>query len=797
MGVRVWGTVRWCGARRCLCAPRPWRRPCGDAQLRCLFYLGLFELPALRLLVPAQLFPRARGLRSAVLHRGGAPRTGSLRDRTWRSMARFFVLRMRSVRAWASVSRTRRSALRPLAPAHTGALKQRRTFVTSPACAATANREPAQQLLDLLHTSEHTAADRVWALYIEAMHDRPQELKDGSVRVPRMLSAAEHREVLQALVPHAAPYTTYLVERARLRALRARAQRDGGASDAPLDLSTPQELAPPAPHVPLSASDARVYLSRVQALLQNMHAEPRAVRLSDYHTALEALAHGGHFPEMKVLLDEMRARCASEPELTPDCDTYNVLFRGLFAHAQREMQALKQAYGYMLNPTPHARQRAQATAGDGDAVKTVQHFAHQTAREATSLIQEMQQRAVRPSTQTLDIAARVLRITGQLPALLALLRTGFGVDVVTPDADRGEPVQPCTPTTQTLNTVLMALGEHATVSNMVSAYESMTQALPTGPADDAADAGAETDPAADAGVVVRPAASHDVRSVPPNAKTFSILLKHACTAADTLFLAAALVPRRRSLLSRMTSSDEPVGFSTQHDLHTEIERRMRGDYMSVARYVLDDCVDRYAAQVALLCRALHVDAPGLDASADEVGAAVYEARCAWKAADGADAPLRAMPLAHVATAEEAARVAFVPPSVGVSLEMVYPVVSLASRRRASTQLVWVRARLDRVLLLRAIEANAARAAAEAHAQTAPALAASLTAHAARVERDLDALQWLRFERIPARLAAVRTFTHARNARRAASRAAREEAAQRRVRRRPGKAATSPTSPAVA
>ncbi|WFC93896.1 hypothetical protein MBRA1_000522 [Malassezia brasiliensis] len=672
---------------------------------------------------------------------------------------------MRSVRAWASVSRARRSALRPLAPVYTRALKLRRTFFTSPAWAAAANREPVQQLLDLLRTSEHTAADRVWALYVEALRERPQELSDGSVRVPRTLSAAEHREVLHALVPHAAPYNTYLLERARLRSLRTRAQRKDGASDVPIDLSTPQELAPPAPRVPLTASDARVYLSRVQALLQNMHAEPGAVRVSDYHTALEALAYGGHFPEMKVLLDEMRARCASEPALTPNSDTYNVLFRGLFVHAQREMQALQRAYGYVLNPTMHGRKRARSTAGDGDAVKAVQHFAQQTAREATSLIQEMQQRAVRPSTHTLDIAARVLRITGQLPALLALLRTGFGVDVVTPDADRGEPVHPCKPTTQTLNTVLMALGEHANVSNMVSAYESMTQALPVG-GDEASAEAADTD----AGALVRRARTSDVRSVPPNAKTFSILLKHACTAADTLFLAAALVPRRRSLLSRMTSLDEPVGFSTQHDLHTEIGRRMRGYYMSVARYVLDDCVDRYAAQVALLCRALQIDAPGLDASADEVGAAVTEARCAWKDMDGVDAPLRAMPLAHVEAAEEAAaaRVTFVPPSVGVSLEMVYPVVSLASRRRASTQLVWMRTRLDRVLLLRAIEANAARAAAAAHAETAPALAASLTAHAARVERDMDALQWLRFERIPARLAAVRTFTHARNTRRAAN-----------------------------
>ncbi|WFD02642.1 hypothetical protein MOBT1_001323 [Malassezia obtusa] len=687
---------------------------------------------------------------------------------------------MRSVRSLAGVCSVRRS-VPPASRAPVTASSVRALSVIAPRAAAI-GRDPARQLIDLLRTSDHTAADRVWALYVEAVQDKPQELDDGSVRVPRTLRAAEHREVLHALVPYSEPYAAYISERARLRELRAQAQHTPLDAAVPVDLSTPQELAPRAPPVPQRASDARVYLSRVQALLGNMRAEPGGVAAADYNHALEVLAHGGHYAEMKVLFDEMTAMRASIPALAPSRPTYDVMLRGLFEHARHETDRLRAAYGHALNPTAHTRRIAQATAAEGQAAKAVQGAAKHAAREATTLIQDMQQHAVRPSTLTLDLAARVLRVTGQLPALLALLRTGFGVDVANPDADRGETTLECVPTTHTLNTVLMALGEHATVANMMTAYETMTQPLP----------GAGAAGAAGAREVAELGAAS--RSVQPNTKTFSVLLKHACSASDTLFLSAALVPARRSLLSRLASTGESIGFATQRDLRDEIRRRERGHYLSVARYLLDECVDRYAAQVATLCTQLRVDAPGLALAEPAAQRAIGAAHRAWRARGEPPGAL-AIAEAHVAPRDGVP--ALVPPGVGVSLDMVYPLVSLASRRRSTTQLRWVRARMSRVLLLKTIEANAAQLVASRVADR-PEFAASLEAHRARTQREIDALHWLLFERLPARQAALAALRRERRERRAAGAASRDRAKRRTRRRREAEAPfVLSSSPAVA
>lgn len=667
-----------------------------------------------------------------------------------------FVPRMRGAGHLARVYGVRRST--PQTPRACAPAVRARAFCVVRAQAARA-QEPAHQLLNLLRTSEHTAADRVWALYLEAIHDRPQELSDGSVRIPRTLSATEHRDVLHALVPYAAPHAAYVHDRARLRSLRTHAQHAPLPAHTPMDLSTPQELAPRAPRVPLQASDARVYLSRAKVLLSNMRVERDGVHIGDYNHALEVLAHHGHFPEMKVLWDELVTLRTTTPTLAPTHETYDVMMRGLFVHAQRHVQELRYAYGHALLPTPHLRRQAQKTAAEGHAAKAVQSAVQSAARDATMLIQDMQVHAVRPSTLTLDLAARVLRITGQLPALLALLRTGFGVDIAMPDANRGDTTPPCVPTTHTLNTVLLALGEHATVPNMVSAYETMTQPLPV--------------PDAEQHAVERYGAVS--RSVQPNTKTFGILLKHACTAPDTLFLAAALVPARRSLLARFAAR-ESVGLSTQHERQEEIRRRDRGDYMSIARYLLDECMDRYAAQLAAMCAQLHVEAPALAFDTQAANAALTEAQKRWRTHTEPDMPVP-LPEAQV-HALEGVRV-FVPPSVGVSLELVYPLVSLASRRRSTAQLRWIRERLNRMVLLKAIEAHAVQCAAHRLTEW-PTIAGSLEAHHARMQREIVALQWLRFERLPARHAALIALHKERNARRMAKRAA--HAAQRRSRR---------------
>ncbi|WFD42363.1 hypothetical protein MPSI1_001005 [Malassezia psittaci] len=635
-------------------------------------------------------------------------------------------------------------------------------FSVHSVCCSGAQREPATLLLDLLRTSKEIEADRVWTLYLEALHDRPEELSGGSVRIPRTLRSAEHRQVLHALVPHTQAYAAYLAKRARLRTLREQAQNDVIHTQYPSDLSSPQESAPRPPDVPMQDSEARVYLSRVQALLSNMRAESSGVCLADYHAALHVLAYGGHWPEMKILLEELMSMRGNEQELTPSLETYDILFRGLFEYAKRETRRLQQAYGYALNPTQHSKHLARTSAQDGEAKKVVQSAAKQTARDVTTLIQDMQMLCIQPKARTLEYAARVLRLTGQLPALLTLIRTGFGVDIANPDADRGETEETCAPTTQTLNTVLMALGEHATVSNMVSAYEAMTRVMP-----------------GHANVTGTDSMRRECTgNVQPNAKSFSVLLKHACTAPDTLFFSAAILPTRRPLLARFTSQD-PVGFVTQKDLDLEIHRRLRGDYFSIARYLLDDCLDRYKSQVALLCEKLNVDAPALDLDASSAHKMLKQAAKNWRKHQ---ASKNLLPyFKHAATAGRPSieeRSVFLPPSVGITLEMVYPMISLASRRRSSAHLGYLQKQLSLAYLLKCIEANAVEHAAKLNAD-ATSLAASLHAHYERLLPSLEALQWLLLDRIPKRIQTIREVRREHAKRRASNAATREQERPRR------------------
>lgn len=606
--------------------------------------------------------------------------------------------------------------------------------------------EPVAQLLALLAYDAQHAPDRVWSLYMEALQERPHDLGDGTIRVPRILTPAQHRQVLRALVPYTAAYASYMRERAQLRQLREAAQKERPTSATPLDLSTPQELAPPAPPSPETATEARRYVARVRTILQHMRTEEgTSLAAADFNEPLGVLARGGFYPEMETLWEDMVQLRTSVPSAAPNRETYHQMMLGLFRYATMQMHVLREEYGHALLPTSHARQRAAKTAVQGDPTKAVQSTTQSIARMAMALIHDLQEAKTKPNTLTLDLAARVLRITGQLPALLGLLRTGFGVDVANPDADQGDRTALCTPTTHTLNTTLMALGDHATVSNMVAAYETMTQPLVLS-SDDRT-----------------PAPLAHSHRVQPNTKTFSLLLKHACKAPDTLFLSAALVPTQRSLLQRLTAA-ESLGFATQAERQEEIEKRKHGHYLAVARYLLDECLGRYAMQVTALCAQLHVHIPGLDKTPKEISEQVRSAYRAWRAR-GQRGSVCVLPGAP--SVDEGVPV-FVPPSVRVLLETVYPLVSLASARRKLTLLDEVSKALDQVLFLQQAEAAAVEAAAHT---TTPALRASLLAHHARVQGELDGLLWLRFERIVSRKAVITAFQRDRKSRRAATKAA--------------------------
>jgi len=667
-------------------------------------------------------------------------------------------------------------------------------------------REPTKEMLQVLDKQQTSSPERLWALYLEALQERPVADAEGHLHVPPRLGAAHHRQMLYALVPRTAAYSAFARERASIRRQRAAARSEPATE--PLDLSTPQEAGPPAAR--MSAAEATAYAEQVRLVLSNIlrgaqeaGAPDAGVSTYDYNQALSVLAQDGHFAAMLTLWRDMqgasaRTSAAANGEAAappaplsspaPDRWTYHHMMLGLFRHFERQMDSLRAAHGHKLLPTEFGRRRTLETAAPGDPRRQVLAAAQLASRRASALIQELQQQGMVPSVLTLDLAARLLRITGQLPALFTLLRTGFGVDLAAPDgalvhpAPSGseEPAPPCAPTTHTLNTVLMALGEHATAPDMVVAYE----------------------------VMAHPPPVPHARSAPvPNTMTYALLLKHLCTAPDTLFLSAALLQSKRSWLAplaRLTSREPSTpGLGTTKERDAEIQRRERGAYQALARFALDECLDAAAAQTARMGADLQQPRLGtLDLDA-EACAELLAGKHA--AADGSAPPRVADASApgEAATTDVAHSGApvFCPPSVSPTVETVYPLVSMASRRRMPMLLHWLQERLSRAYVLRDTERCYVHTALASVPAGAEAMRASLKAHLARTERDLGALAWLCLERIPSRIAALRIRNQERSVRRGAARAARAEASRgrrawRRERREKG-AETEAPAPAMA
>ncbi|KAK0550028.1 hypothetical protein OC846_001746 [Tilletia horrida] len=87
--------------------------------------------------------------------------------------------------------------------------------------------------------------------------------------------------------------------------------------------------------------------------------------------------------------------------------------------------------------------------------------------------------------ELVDFSLRILRLAGDLQHFAILLRDHFGIRLGHPDVPiveegAGQKKHLCI-SVSTLNTILMALGEHASARDMVVAYESLSRALPTGP----------------------------------------------------------------------------------------------------------------------------------------------------------------------------------------------------------------------------------------------------------------------------------------------------------------------------
>ena len=611
---------------------------------------------------------------------------------------------------------------------------------------------PAARLVHMLNSAQAIAPDMLWELYCQALDERPYVCADGSVRHPQRLSPADHQRVLQALVPPRRTYVVYLQTRDRVRKVRDDAHLDEQVLDAlpadarVIDLSTPQALAPPPPVRGMGGRVAQTLTTRVRTVLAQIPMEHRTT--GAYNRVLAVLALGGRYKNMRLLWDDMvAARSAGHAQAAPNQATCHHMIMGLVRNYEQKLTRYKKKYRRELLAPAHQRHKVKHRL---EAAEHVQASADLAASTVSMLLVDIYVQGTVPRVLTLDLAARLLRATGKLPELLNLLRSGFGIDLENPDT--AAPAL-CAPTTHTLNTVLMALGELARAPDMAVAYEQMTRALP---------------------------GDEDHRAVLPNSTTFKLLIRHAMSVPDTLLVSNASIQAPRSLLSRLSSgpqSTPTMGIRTNEQRDQEMLARSRGKYRALARAYLDEALDMYAAQLEQMAALLGVPRPpALHASLDEVHARA----CARRASEG-DAPWPDEAAPTDAPALE--RPVFLPPRVRPSVPLLRPLLAAAQQQRSTGQLVWLQQRADRAGALLAAELAILSRAQASLAAPHAALQPTLRAHTEYVQPLWEGIVALADGRVPSTLDVWRDAERQRNARRAARAPARRS-------RRSGRSARS-------
>ncbi|WFD21821.1 hypothetical protein MEQU1_000477 [Malassezia equina] len=604
---------------------------------------------------------------------------------------------------------------------------------------------PTARLVHMLNTAQTMAPDMLWDLYCQALDERPYVCADGSVRHPQRLAPADHQRVLQALVPPRGTYVAYLQTRDQVRKVRDDAHLDEQVLHAlateasAIDLSTPQALAPLPPVRGMGGRVAQTLTNRVRTVLAQIPMQHRTT--GAYNRVLAVLALGGRYKNMRLLWDDMvAARAAGHAQAAPNQATCHHMIMGLVRNFEQKLTRYKKKYRRELLAPAHQRHQVKHRL---EAAEHVQASADLAASTVSMLLVDIYVQGTVPRVLTLDLAARLLRATGKLPELLNLLRSGFGIDLENPDT-----MAPalCAPTTHTLNTVLMALGELARAPDMAVAYELMTRALPS---------------------------DERRRAVLPNSTTFKLLIRHAVSVPDTLLVSNASIQAPRSLLSRLSSgpqSTPTIGIRTNEQRDEEMLARSRGKYRALARSYLDEALDVYAAQLEQMATLLGVPRPAaLHASLDELHTRAKERRMRAPSDPTSTHPRWQDMAAITAPAPEmhaSGRPVFLPPRVRPSVPLLRPLLAAAQQRRSTGQLVWLQQRADRAGTLLAAELAILSHAQASLASQHAALQPTLRAHAQYVEPLWDSVVAMGDGRVPRDFDVWREAERQRNARRA-------------------------------
>lgn len=293
-----------------------------------------------------------------------------------------------------------------------------------------------------------------------------------------------------------------------------------------------------------------------------------------------------------------------------DEKTYHLLTSYLLGHIKRQHKQLSQQH-LDTSRKPPLRNTA--------AWKTWQMEQERTSSRALDLFKDMTvHRQLKPTALMTDKLCQILRLCGQNSTLEFILRRAYDVDLQSLDgpsttaAKEDAPILPLT--VHTFNTILMALGETRSVSEMMAAFETLRHPLgvsaralaqeqqPEGGSVFKTDfkgllkRGGEstvTDPATASSPPPPPSSPPQLRRAPApvNTHTFYTLIAHAALTPEVVWSSA--------------TSPKPENHRThgQHDLRlsqlsaTELRARQVGMYWPLAKHALASAVEQYEEEL--------------------------------------------------------------------------------------------------------------------------------------------------------------------------------------------------------
>lgn len=319
--------------------------------------------------------------------------------------------------------------------------------------------------------------------------------------------------------------------------------------------------------------------------------------IEDYNHVLSHAAEAGDTSLADLVWQQIH-----ELDLQPNTQSYLLMIR-----------ANSRSIVSIANSPWSAQQR---THGRGHAEPQDQKMAvasRTAAAKAVQLIQEMIARGLTPDRNIIDYTLKLLRLGGHFKSFQLLLKMAYSVDLTLLDAQSSEALPAGRPqiSTQTLNSILLALGERKSVSEMLSAFEILTSSAPLeaesklAPGNSPQGADAASQSATPAGVEPEdPAVRSTFKGfIKDLFYTDAAALSHSgvlgagdlaqgnLPSSEPSTTSLAVLPNKATfdnLISHCCGAVEGSGVP-----EAEVVARQKGTYRIVVRYLLNDALDRY------------------------------------------------------------------------------------------------------------------------------------------------------------------------------------------------------------